>query len=62
VRFLGRRMPDFRLDDDGEAARFAEGVPALLTRTWEHVGQERVREYLESSKQRARTAMKEYLP
>jgi hypothetical protein len=61
VRFLGRRMPDFRLDDESQAARFAEGVPALLRRTWEHVGEERVREYLESSKRRARTSMKEYL-
>jgi hypothetical protein len=61
VRFLGRRMPDFRLDDESQAARFAEGVPALLQRTWEHVGEERVREYLESSKQHARTQMKEYL-
>jgi hypothetical protein len=61
VRFLGRRMPDFRLDDETEAARFSEGVPTLLRRTWEHVGDERVREYLEGSKQRARTAMREYL-
>lgn len=62
VRFLGRRMPDFRLDDEHEAARFAESVPALLKRTWEHVGDERVREYLQESKERARRAMKEYLP
>ena len=61
VRFLGRRMPDFGLDDESQVARFREGVPALLRRTWEHVGEERVREYLESSTQRARASMKEYL-
>jgi hypothetical protein len=62
VRFLARRMPALQFDDDQHAARFTEEVPALLRRTWEHVGEERVREYLEDSKARARTAMKEYLP
>lgn len=61
VRFLGRRMPATRLDDDERAARFAEEVPALLQRCWEHVGEARVRDYLGSTKQRARTAIKEYL-
>jgi hypothetical protein len=62
VRFLGRRMPAFRLDDKERAARFSADVPALLRRTWEHVGEERVREYLEGTRNRARQAMKEYLP
>lgn len=61
VRFLGRRMPDLRLDDEAEAARFTEKVPALLRRTWEHVGTERVSEYLHGAKSRARDAIKEYL-
>ncbi len=61
VHFLARRMPDFRLEDEVEAARFAEEVPALLQRTWEHVGAERVDEYLHGAKSRARTAIKEYL-
>jgi hypothetical protein len=61
VRFLGRRMPHLRLDDEGTAGRFAEELPSLLKRTWEHVGEERVREYLESSKTRAARAMREYL-
>jgi hypothetical protein len=61
VRFLGRRLPHVRLDDEAEAARFAEGVPALLERTWQHVGEERVREFLHGSKLRARGAIKEYL-
>jgi hypothetical protein len=61
VRFLARRMPDFKLDDEAEAGRFAEEVPVLLRRTWEHVGEERVREYLESGKGRARDAIREYL-
>jgi hypothetical protein len=62
VRFLARRMPDFRLDDEAEAGRFAEEIPVLLRRTWEHVGEERVREYLEGGRGRARDAIREYLP
>lgn len=61
VRFLGRRMPAARLDDDERAARFAEEVPALLQRCWDHVGEARVRDYLGSTKARARSAIKEYL-
>lgn len=61
VRMLSRRMPEHHLDDEGEAARFAENVPSLLKRTWEHVGDERVSEYLHSAKQRAANAMREYL-
>jgi hypothetical protein len=61
VRFVGRRMPQVRFDDEAAVARFAEEVPALLRRTWEHVGEERVREYLHGSRARARSAIKEYL-
>jgi hypothetical protein len=61
VRFLGRRMPDFRFDDDEAAARFAAEIPALLKRTWEHVGVERIQEYLHGARSRARATMKEYL-
>ena len=61
VRFLGRRLPEFHLEDEAQAARFADEVPAMLQRTWEHVGQERMREYLHSAKSRARAAIEEYL-
>ncbi len=61
VRMLGRRMPEFKLDDEGEAARFAEKLPSLLQRTWEHVGDERVSEYLLGTKTRAQQAIREYL-
>jgi len=61
VRFLGRRMPAAGLDDDEAAARFAHGVPALLQRVWDHVGEERVRSYLSDTRARARLAIKEYL-
>lgn len=61
VRLLSRRMPELAADDEASAATFAEGVPALLARTWEHVGQERIGEYLDSTKNRARRAMREYL-
>jgi hypothetical protein len=61
VRFLGRRMPAAGLDDESHAAKFAAEVPALLQRTWQHVGEERVREYLHDTKARALRTMKEYL-
>ena len=60
VRFLGRRLGK-GLDDEVEAARFAEGVPALLERTWAHVGEERVRDYMRDARERARRTMLDYL-
>ena len=60
VRFLGRRLGK-GLEDEAEASRFAEGVPALLERTWAHVGEERVREYMRDARQRAGDAMRAYL-
>jgi hypothetical protein len=61
VRFLGRRLPEFRFDDDAAFAEFAGRLPSLLQRTWEHVGADRVHQYLHDARQRARVAMKEYL-
>lgn len=61
LRFLRHRLPDLRFDDEAKAASFAEGVPALLERTWQHVGAERIQEYLDGTKAKARRAMKEYL-
>jgi hypothetical protein len=61
VHMLSRRMPERRLDDETEAAKFAEEVPTLLKRTWEHAGPERVNEYLHGAKSRAARAMREYL-
>jgi hypothetical protein len=61
VRMLSRRMPEHRLDDENEAAAFTEKVPVLLRRTWEHVGDERVKEYLLGARARAAQAMREYL-
>jgi hypothetical protein len=61
IRMLSRRMPEHRLDDESEAAAFTEKMPALLQRTWEHVGDERVNEYLHGAKTRAARAMREYL-
>jgi hypothetical protein len=60
VRFLARRMPD-RFESEAEASRFAQEIPPLLQRTWEHVGEARVREYLHGTRSRAMRAIKEYL-
>lgn len=61
VRFLGRRMPGLQFASEADAARFVDSVPEILRRTWEHVGAERVQEYLQGSRRRARDAMKDYL-
>ncbi|MEX2246173.1 MAG: zinc dependent phospholipase C family protein [Dehalococcoidia bacterium] len=61
VQFLRRRVPQLEFEDEETQARFAEAIPPLLARTWAHVGEERVREYLSGTKSRALRAMKEYL-
>jgi len=61
ARFVGRRLGRDHLQDETNLARFVEEVPAILNRTWDHVGEGRVRDYLGRSRQRARAALKEYL-
>jgi len=60
-RVASRHLAGAGLHDEAQIARFMQEVPALLRRTWEHVGEERVREYLHESKARARSAIREYL-
>jgi hypothetical protein len=60
-RIASRYLAAAGIDGEEGLARFMEGVPALLRRTWQHVGEERVREYLRDGKSRARDAIKEYL-
>jgi hypothetical protein len=61
VRFLSRRIPHARIESEADVARLVEEVPVLLKQTWEHVGEERVREFLHDARAHARTRMKEYL-
>lgn len=61
ARFINRRLNHIDPDDEQRMAQFVDEVPALLRRTWEHVGEERVREYLHDTRSRALRAMKEYL-
>jgi hypothetical protein len=49
------------IQHDDDVAKFMEDAPALLLRTIECVGLERIQEYLDSAKTKARRAMKEYL-
>lgn len=60
-RVASRHLAGAGLNDETQIARFMEEVPALLRRTWEHVGEERVRTYLHDGRTRALSAMKEYL-
>ena len=60
-RIASRHLSAAGIEGDDGLARFMEDVPSLLERTIEHVGTERIREYLDSSKAQARRAMKEYL-
>lgn len=61
AKFINRRLNHIDPGDEPRMAAFVDEVPALLHRTWEHVGEERVRQYLQDSRARALTAMKEYL-
>ena len=56
-----RHLSAAGIDDDEGVTKFMDGAPVLLDRTLESVGQDRIREYLESSRQRALETMKEYL-
>ena len=58
-RFIRRQ---FGPDKRDEADRFMEeDAPELVARALEHVGEERVRDYLSTSMNHARSAIKEYL-
>jgi hypothetical protein len=61
ARFINRRLGHVQEGDEARMAQFVNEVPVLLRRTWEHVGEERMREYLHSSRTRALRSMKEYL-
>jgi hypothetical protein len=61
ARFINRRLGHVQEGDETRMAQFVDEVPVLLKRTWEHVGEERMREYLHSSRSRALRSMKEYL-
>jgi hypothetical protein len=60
-RIASRHLNAAGIEGDDGIARFMEDVPTLLDRTIAHVGQERIREYLDSSQAQARRAMQEYL-
>lgn len=49
------------VEGEEQVARFVESAPALLQRTIEHVGAERIEEYLQSARVRAKRAIAEYL-
>lgn len=61
ARFINRRLGHVQEGDEARMAQFVDEVPALLKRTWDHVGEERMREYLESARSRALRSMREYL-
>lgn len=60
-RIASRHLVAAGIVQDGDLARFMEDVPRLLRDTIDRVGPERIREYLEGSKARARRTMREYL-
>jgi hypothetical protein len=61
VHFLARRLPHARIESDADVARLVEEVPVLLKQTWDHVGEERVREFLSDARAHALRQMKEYV-
>ncbi len=60
-RMAGRHLAAAGIQGEERLAKFMAEVPVLLQTTIERVGDERVREYLESAKAEARRKMKEYL-
>jgi len=61
ARFISRRLAHVDFTDEEGMARFVEEIPGILRRTWDHVGEERMREFLYETQCRALSAMKEYL-
>lgn len=60
-RIASRHLAAAGIADEQSKAQFIEEAPALLDRTLESVGHERIHEYLYGAKTRALQAMKEYL-
>jgi hypothetical protein len=60
-RIARRHLNAAGIEADEDVAKFMDDLPSLLARTFECVGAERIQEYLESAKVKARQAMKEYL-
>ena len=60
-RFASRQLAAAGVEGDEVVRRFTEEIPLILRRTLDHVGEERVRDYLSSAKARARAVMREYL-
>ncbi len=60
-RIATRYLAAAGVEGEERVAQFVSEVPVLLQRTIDHVGEERIHEYLHSAKDNARAAMKEYL-
>lgn len=60
-RFASRHLTAAGLEGDEVVRQFMDEVPLLLSRTIEHVGEERIREYLHDAKAKAGRVMREYL-
>lgn len=61
TRIASRHLSAVGVEGEEQVAKFMADVPALLQRTFDHVGEERVREYLLGARNRALQTMKEYL-
>jgi len=61
-RIASRYLASAGITDEEGVSKFMEGAPALLDRTLECVGHDRIGEYLVDAKRRAMATMKEYLP
>lgn len=62
AKMLTRQLATAGIEGEEGVSRFMEqNADVLLRDTIQHIGEERIREYLSDSKERARRAMKEYL-
>jgi hypothetical protein len=60
-KIASRYLAAAGIEGDEIVETFIAEVPILLRRTIDHVGEERIREYMHDAKSRARRAMREYL-
>ncbi len=60
-KMAGRHLRAAGIDREEDIVKFMEDLPSLLDRTIAYVGVERINEYLDSARTKARRSMQEYL-
>ncbi len=59
--FAGRHLGQYGITEPEQIDQFMAGIPEMLKESVDHVGWERVQDYLDGARRRARDAIREYL-